>query len=142
MDGSERSGQRFLLAFALIVIASYGCSTSKISDTSLELDDPATTQIEIEFPNGDPSVAASDGGPGFAPASDSGWETDNDFATEGSSDAVNGGTVRYWVRFPLTLRVTGKDSTAGAVSIVKDLCYESLLTRHPPTNDAGCLRPF
>lgn len=113
----------------LATLALSGCS-SRVADEEPSVDQE---NVVVEFPQGDSSVPAKLGGPGFAPDEASGWKTNTSFPFEGSPDAVKGGAIRYWVRFPPTLRTVGKDSTTGAASILKDLCYESLLDRHPNT---------
>jgi len=115
--------------FLLVTLALSGCY-SDVSERESSFDEES---VVIEFPDGDPSVAAELGGPGFAPEEGSGWKTNDTFPYEGSPDAVKGGAIRYWMRFPPTLRTVGKDSTTGAASILKDLCYESLLGRHSDT---------
>lgn len=90
-------------------------------------------RAQAEFPAGDPSVPPEQGGPGFAPAADSRWQTAADFPPEGSPEAVKGGAIRYWMRFPPTVRIVGKDSATAAGGVLRDLCYESLLTRHSDT---------
>ncbi len=114
----------FLLVFA-------GCSSSNgpAAAESFSADGP----VAIKFPDGDPAVPAVSGGPGFNPAIESGWITSTDFPLEGSPRAVKGGAVRYWMRFPLTLRTLGKDSNAAANQLLEQLCYEPLLTRHSQT---------
>lgn len=89
--------------------------------------------VQVQFPDGDPGVPADLGGPGFTPDEDSGWTMNSDFPPEGSNRAVKGGAVRYWMRFPPTLRTVGKDSGTAAGSSLDALCYESLLNRHSQT---------
>jgi len=114
------------------LIAAAGCGAGDRGEST-----PPTAvfeQIDIEWPQGDPAVSPDLGGPQFDPASDTGWQTRDDFSAEGSPEAVKGGSARYWVGgFPNTLRIVGKDSNRLANSIVEDLCYESLLTRHSHT---------
>ncbi len=89
--------------------------------------------IEVVFPDGDPAVPAELGGPGFSPSPDSLWRTNDGFPPEGDPRAVQGGAVRYWMRFPPTVRILGKDSGTSATAVIRELCYESLLTRHSDT---------
>src|SRR5688572_27597198 len=82
-------------------------------------------------PTGDTSVKPKDGGPGFE---GEGWEPTEQQPTEGSTKAVKGGAVRYWVgAFPATLRPLGKDSNTTTNSLIGSLCYQRLLSIHSDT---------
>jgi len=108
-----------------------GCG-SRQSDSGHPPTTPPRTAVDpVEFPEGDPSVPAGLGGPGFT---GEGWEPTEEVPLEGSPDAVRGGAVRYWVgTFPATLRIIGKDSTTTTNSLLEGMCYETLLGRHSDT---------
>ena len=82
-----RSVIGFLLLLCLCLVGTTGCGSS---DTSGGGDDgDQLARIEVEFPEGDPSVPAELGGPGFT---GEGWET---AAPEPMGDprAVKGGAM-------------------------------------------------
>lgn len=64
----------------------------------------------------------------------SGWQTGRDFPLLGSTEAVKGGTLRYyWSEFPPTLRTEGPNSNLSTLSEMHGLIYESLAGPHPQT---------
>ncbi len=80
---------------------------------------------------GDKSVSAEDGGPGFT---GEGWETNLTFPALGSKDAIKGGSIRLTIpNWPATLRLQGKDYNTSFNYRAVALCQETLLTRHPVT---------
>ena len=95
----------------------------------------AVRPVSSEYPDGDPSIPASQGGPGFDLADGDTWTTNVSFDPEGDPAAEKGGAIRYWQRFPPTVRIIGKDSSTAATAIIRDLCYESLLTLHGDTQE-------
>ncbi|HPF12684.1 MAG TPA: hypothetical protein PLJ12_00350, partial [Planctomycetota bacterium] len=81
--------------------------------------------------DGDKSVSAADGGPGFT---GEGWTTNMTFPALGSQDAVRGGTIRMYIdSWPATLRLQGKDYNTAFNYRAVSLCQESLLFVHPDT---------
>ena len=93
-----------MCALASVALLLAGCSDEK--GAGAESIEASPAAVAVEFPDGDPAVAAEEGGPGFSPSPASGWQTDEDFPLEGSLQAQRGGSVRYWVRFPLTARTS------------------------------------
>ena len=90
------------------------------------------TAASVEFPEGDPSVSAEDGGPGFT---GEGW-TSAEPRPLGDPDAVKGGTMLAHVNdWPENLRVYGTGANTFLNSIVEGLCYESLLRLDTNTLD-------
>lgn len=77
----------------------------------------------------DPSVAAIDGGKGFATIADSlGFTTNTSFEVYGDPKAQKGGSISMaLVEYPATLRTEGKDSRSQVISIIGGMVYESLL---------------
>jgi microcin C transport system substrate-binding protein len=130
----SQTALRLSLFFLVLFLLPLSCSSNG-SEPSAAPHKTEGTDVTIRFPEGDPSVPVAKGGPGFAPSPDSGWATATDFQPEGSSEAVKGGAVRYWMRFPPTLRIVGKDSSTSACRVIEELCYESLLERHSDTLD-------
>lgn len=125
---------RICLASSLLVVFG-GCSgrTAKVDDGSSTTNSPTTTTsstVVVEHPEGDPSVPAELGGPGFT---GEGWTT----ATPerlGDPAAVKGGTMlSHMPAWPDNLRVYGIKSNTFMNSIVEGLCYGSLLSLHPQT---------
>ncbi|MCE9552362.1 MAG: extracellular solute-binding protein [Planctomycetes bacterium] len=86
--------------------------------------------VEKEFPQGDTSVPAEQGGPGFK---GEGWETANP-GPLGAAGAKRGGLiVSYIPSWPENLRVYGTGNNTFLNSIIEGLCYESLCGMHPET---------
>lgn len=57
------------------------------------------------------------------------WETNTNFVTHGSKNAVRGGTLKYASsNYPPTLRPLGKNANTAFLSMVEGLCYEPLLS--------------
>lgn len=130
---SRPSVQNRIVFTLPILLTLVGCpSANAPSDDGNDLE---LAVVEIAFPDGDPAVPPELGGPGFLPSADSKWDTNADFPSEGDPQAVKGGAVRYWMRFPPTVRIVGKDSGTSATTVIRDLCYESLLDRHGDTLD-------
>ncbi|GAF97725.1 unnamed protein product, partial [marine sediment metagenome] len=105
-----------------------GCGGSSGSDSK----DPAAngngSAVKIEFPDGDPSVSAEDGGPEFT---GEGWTTVAPYAM-GDPKAVRGGTISAYIReWPGNLRMMGTASNTWLNYAVSDLVYQSLLTLDP-----------
>lgn len=126
--GPQLKRMPLLASVFLLAVALGGCSEEQpAADKDVRVD------VVIEFPEGDPSVPPELGGPGFAPSPEDGWQTNSDFPYEGSPSALPGGAVRYWMRFPPTIRTVGKDSSTQAARMIEKLCFEPLLTRHSDT---------
>jgi microcin C transport system substrate-binding protein len=67
----------------------------------------------------------------FNPA---GWDTSRNFPLLGSTEAVKGGTLRYyWANYPTTLRTQGPNSNSQQTAQLQGLVYESLIGLHPQT---------
>ena len=90
-------------------------------------------------PGADPSVSAEDGGNGFENIAKSLGYTTMEWTPEdekyfGSANAIKGGTLRdSGSRYPANLRILGKESNYVENLTIENLCYESLLERHPLT---------
>ena len=119
---------------AMIIFMSVGCKpsatkSSPSSDTAPAESGPSAT-VKLEFPDGDTSVAAELGGPGFT---GDGWTT-SDPGRIGDPRAVKGGTILSNVpAWPDNLRMYGTRSNTSLNYLIRDLCYESLLETHPGT---------
>ncbi len=86
--------------------------------------------VEIEFPEGDPSVPPEDGGPGFT---GEGWTTVEPYAL-GDSKALKGGAITTRIReWPGNLRRLGTESNTWLNYTIGDLVYQGLLTVDPNT---------
>ena len=122
-----------LLLPAISTILLLGCSGSSTVDTPEKIDTSSgstNNAITIEFPNGDPSVSAADGGPGFT---GDGWTTTTP-GRIGSPDAVRGGLISMSIpSWPENLRRFGTGSNTWLNYTLLDLCYESLCGTHPLT---------
>ena len=91
-----------------------------------------TGTSNVEFPEGDSSVSAEDGGPGFT---GEGWTTIEP-APLGDPQAVKGGTMLTSMpNWPENLRIYGTGSNTFMNSIVQELCYESMLELDPNTQE-------
>lgn len=118
--------------FLASLVAPLGCS-SKSGDA----EDPSAgaakaPAVVVEFPDGDPSVSAEDGGPGFT---GEGWET-ADPGYLGDPKAVKGGLMRVAIReWPGNLRMAGTGYNTWLNYAIRDLCYQSLLGMNPNTLD-------
>ncbi len=117
----------WLLAITLFVM---GCSGSPGPTTngSNGKGNGGEGDVKVEFPDGDPSVSAEDGGPGFT---GEGWETAE---TEpiGDPRAVKGGAMlSHILTWPDNLRMYGTKSNTQFNYLVRDLMYESLLGIDP-----------
>src|SRR5207253_1338314 len=78
---------------------------------------------EIEFPDGDPSVSAADGGPGFT---GEGWTT-IDNGPLGDPKSIKGGSIRSYINsWPDNLRFYGIRSNTSFNYLLRDLCYDAL----------------
>ncbi|MGH7127401.1 MAG: ABC transporter substrate-binding protein, partial [Planctomycetaceae bacterium] len=89
-----------------------------------------TGSVEIEFPEGDPSVPAKEGGPGFQ---GEGWTTAK-AGPLGDTSAVKGGTMLTSITtWPETLRPYGKGSNMVYNALWAGLVYESLCAISPQT---------
>lgn len=129
-----------VVALLLASVVSIGCSgerKQKPTDGDDSMVIPETPQVEgvvtaktIEFPEGDASVPAEQGGPGFT---GEGWQT----ATPGplgDSAAVPGGMFTTFYRsWPENVRIRGTGANTYLNSIIESLCYETLLGMHPTT---------
>lgn len=124
---------RWAVALCAAVLVTCSSCREGVIEEQLEQNDPLRPVV-VQFPQGDPDVPAEQGGPGFVGSPGEAWQTDEDFPLEGSPQAVRGGAIRFWVGgFPNTLRTVGKDSRRLTNSLLRDLCYESLLERHSDT---------
>jgi hypothetical protein len=106
-------------AFAGILCAVIvGCSNSGSGSRS---DEAANNPLaNVEFPEGDPSVSAADGGPGFT---GEGWTTVKPYPL-GDVRAVKGGAIRSSIReWPGNLRIVGTASNTQFNSIVEDFIH-------------------
>lgn len=87
-------------------------------------------KADVEFPEGDPSVSAADGGPGFT---GEGWTTkEADYL--GDPKAVKGGTISTNVlEWPGNIRMAGTGYNTSLNYLIGDLCYQGMLTLDPNT---------
>ncbi|MCP4190452.1 MAG: ABC transporter substrate-binding protein [Planctomycetaceae bacterium] len=109
------------------LLLSIGC-TSKSSSDSNSNASPKMPAVTIQFPDGDPSVPADLGGPGFT---GEGWTTANPGAV-GDPNAVKGGVISTSIpNWPDNLRRFGTGSNTWLNYLVRDLCYESLCNVDP-----------
>lgn len=115
-----------LLGVILILPSVIGCGSSKPEENGKK----GRPKVEIEHPEGDPNVSAEDGGPGFT---GEGWLT-KDPGPIGDPDAVKGGTMLSNIRaWPDNLRMYGIRSNTWLNYLIRDMCYESLLSLDPRT---------
>ena len=114
----------------LILSGCFSSSSTTVPTKTKTIPKSSVPTAKVEFPEGDPSVSAEDGGPGFT---GEGWET----ATPGplgSPDAIPGGFLKTNIpMWPDNLRTLGTGSNTYLNSIVESLCYEPLVTMHPTT---------
>ena len=118
-----------------VALVSLGCESGKKSGEgsggSSSSGSSGTPKVEIEFPDGDPSVKPADGGPGFEGGGE--WQT-ADVGRIGSPDAVRGGVISsYTPSWPENLRRFGTGSNTWLNYAIRDLCYEGLCGMHPET---------
>ena len=115
--------------FSLLALSvTLGCSSEGDSDSNST--NESTPVANVEFPEGDPSVPAEEGGPGF---SGEGWTTANP-GPIGDPRAVKGGVISSSIpNWPENLRAYGTGSNTWLNYAVRDLCYESLCEIHPIT---------
>ena len=113
---------------ALLLVGCFGDG----DEGSNKKDDSAKggASTAVEHPEGDPSVSAEDGGPGFT---GEGWETSTPVAI-GDPAAVKGGMIKASIpAWPDNLRMYGIRSNTHLNYLVRDLCYEVLLDISPQT---------
>ena len=110
---------------------SQGCSpTSSNNASSTATSSSDSTNVVVEFPDGDPSIPAELGGPGFV---GEGWETASPGAI-GDPSARKGGVISSSIpNWPDNLRRFGTGSNTWLNYLIRDLCYESLCGVHPMT---------
>jgi len=107
-----------------------GRGPSPESETDIEL---RTVTYAWNPEAGDPAVPAELGGPGFT---GEGWTTNLTFPEMGEAGVPRGGVMRLArLDWPATLRMLGKDWNSDLTYRLRDLCYESLLMRHPVTSE-------
>ncbi|MFN0057310.1 MAG: ABC transporter substrate-binding protein [Planctomycetota bacterium] len=131
------SSRGAILGFVLAVslqFSSNACSnppTAPPSDAAiLDLTIPEVSYT-WDPQDGDKSVPPELGGPGFT---GDGWQTRIRFLAQGSAEAVAGGAVTLrGVDWPPTLRLVGQNSNNAMARILRDLCYQSLITLHSAT---------
>ena len=105
-----------------------GCTSKSSEDSNSTSSAPVVANVE--FPDGDSSIPAEEGGPGF---SGEGWTT-ADPGVIGDPRAVKGGVISSSIRdWPENLRAYGTGSNTWLNYTVRDLCYESLCEIHPIT---------
>ncbi len=64
-----------------------------------------------------------------------GWDSNNNFPLLGSTEAVKGGTMRFfWRNHPTTLRTNGPNANYFTIQEIHRVVYESLVDLHPSTN--------
>ncbi len=128
-------GSVSFLLLTLSVLATGGCAPSSkmpsnTTDVSSAENAAKSAVVKLEFPDGDSSVPAEKGGPGFT---GEGWETSNP-GPIGDPRAIKGrGILSYIPNWPENLRIYGTGANTYLNSIVESLCYESLCSLHPDT---------
>ena len=119
-----RCGLCSLVALSMML----GCSSKSTNDSNSTNSTAAVANVE--FPDGDSSVPAEEGGPGF---SGEGWAT-ADPGPMGDPRAVKGGVISSSIpNWPENLRAYGTGSNTWLNYTVRDLCYESLCEIHLST---------
>ncbi|QDU62939.1 Oligopeptide-binding protein AppA precursor [Planctomycetes bacterium Pan216] len=128
--GMEWRVCKTLLAMMAIGFAA-GCgSKSADSDAGGSSSADTTSSASAIPPEGDPSVSAEDGGPGFT---GEGWLT-SDPGYLGDPNAVKGGGIRTSIRaWPGNLRMMGTGHNTWLNYLLADICYMSLLELDPDT---------
>ena len=128
-------GRLYILA-ACVLAASVGCtsSTSSSSSSSAGSNTSETASgspaVAVEHAEGDPSVSAEDGGPGFT---GEGWQT-SEPGPLGDPRAKKGGNIISAIpSWPDNLRMYGSRSNTHLNYLVRDMCYEKILEVDPNT---------
>ena len=116
----------------LTVIAGFtGCqnrSTGSSGGDGVASEKPV--KIDIQFPEGDATVTAELGGPGF---DGEGWTTSAP-GPLGDPKAVKGGVISSNIpSWPENLRRFGTGSNTWLNYVIRGLCFESLCSTHPVT---------
>lgn len=120
-----------LIPVLVATAAPLGCGDRAAPATS-ESNGATEAKASVELPEGDPAVAAADGGPGFT---GEGWQT-SEPGYLGDPRAVKGGTIRVGIReWPGNLRMAGSGYNTWLNYAVRDLCYQSLLGMNGNTLD-------
>ena len=110
---------RTIALLCLFAVPIAGCSKSSTS-TGTKNGNSSAPAVQIEFPDGDPSVSAEDGGPGFT---GEGWAT-YEPAPQGDPAAVKGGTMQSPIyNWPDNLRMYGIRSNTQLNYMIRDLCF-------------------
>ncbi|MBI83645.1 MAG: hypothetical protein CMJ81_10655 [Planctomycetaceae bacterium] len=103
---------------------------SNSTDSSSAKNTSTSPTVKLEFPEGDSSVPAELGGPGFT---GDGWMT-HVSGPIGDPRAVKGGVIlSSFPSWPDNLRMYGIRSNTWLNSLIRRLCHESLLSIHPGT---------
>ncbi|MEX2285956.1 MAG: ABC transporter substrate-binding protein [Planctomycetaceae bacterium] len=126
---TDQSTRPFYALFVASLLAAVivGCTDS---DSGTRNDGAGSGAANVEFPDGDPSVSAADGGPGFT---GEGWTTATPYPL-GDPKAVKGGAIRSHIsEWPGNLRMAGSGSNTALNYLVGDLCYQGLLSLDPNT---------
>jgi microcin C transport system substrate-binding protein len=119
-------------AWAMVLLMVAGCGRKESSEpVKGEAANQAEPQVvQPLFPEGDPSVPAEMGGPGFA---GEGWNTVEPYPL-GDSAAVPGGAITSNIpEWPGNIRMAGTGYNTWLNYLIRDLCYQSLLTLDPNT---------
>ena len=104
-----------------------GGDTNTANTETAEVD-----RSNYEFPEGDLSVSAEDGGPGFT---GEGWTTAEEYSM-GDERAIKGGAVTTSIReFPGNLRMCGTGHNTTLNYLLQELCYQTLLTLDSNTEE-------
>jgi hypothetical protein len=108
-----------LLASAtLVCLLLAGCNGSSSSDSKDSAANGNGSAVKVEFPDGDPSVSAEDGGPEFT---GEGWTTVAPYAM-GDPKAVRGGAISTYIReWPGNLRMAGTGYNTWLNYAIRDL---------------------
>ena len=124
--------------FLSLMLASIACFLVGClgSDSSAPKKDSGTSNgaqsVTVAHPDGDPSVSAEDGGPGFT---GEGWIT-VDVKPLGDPRAVKGGTMLSDIpNWPENLRPYGTGANTYLNSIIESLIYETLLQIDPTSKE-------
>ena len=123
----------WLPATVAMVLLATGCGRKEAADT--DPSDPAgqarsQAAVQPEFPEGDPSVPPELGGPGFT---GEGWETVEPYSL-GDPKAVSGGAITSNIpEWPGNIRMAGTAYNTWLNYLIRDLCYQSLLSLDPNT---------
>ncbi len=116
----------FAFAVAICCLTAPGCNPESTSNgTSKNGNGEQPAKVVVEFPDGDPSVPAELGGPGFT---GEGWTTEQPYEL-GDGVAVKGGTFSFRIReWPGNLRLAGTGANTTTNYLIQQLCFMSLLT--------------